>query len=93
MEPLIGLSTLWDLSERWAVQLKGDIGGIAFGSDFAWDAFALIGYRFDLFGKNNAAVFAGYRALHQDYTDGSGDDKFKWDVTLDGPILGLRIDF
>ena len=47
----------------------------------------------DLFGKNNAAVFAGYRALHQDYTDGSGDDEFKWDVTLDGPILGFRIDF
>jgi hypothetical protein len=53
----------------------------------------LIGYRFDLFGKNNSAVFAGYRALHQDYSDGSGDDKFKWDVTLDGPILGLSIGF
>jgi hypothetical protein len=94
VEPLIGLSTLWDLSERWSLQLKGDIGGIAFGSDFAWDAIGLIGYRFPLFSKeNNAAVFAGYRALHQDYTDGSGDDKFKWDVTLDGPILGLKIDF
>jgi hypothetical protein len=45
VEPLIGLSTLWDFSERWALQLRGDIGGIAFGSDFAWDAFALIGYR------------------------------------------------
>jgi hypothetical protein len=53
----------------------------------------LIGYRFDLFGKANAMVFAGYRALYQDYTDGSGDDKFKWDVTLDGPIQDLRIDF
>jgi len=54
----------------------------------------LIGYRLHLFSKEkNAAVFAGYRALQQDYTDGSGDDKFKWDVTLDGPILGLRIGF
>jgi hypothetical protein len=58
-----------------------------------WYAARLIGYRFDLFGKDTATVFAGYRALHQDYTDGSGDDKFKWDVTLDGPILGLKIDF
>ncbi len=91
MELLIGLSTLWDLSERWALQLRGDIGGIAFGSDFAWDAFGLIGYQFSLFGEDNARVLAGYRALSQDYTDGSGRNKFKWDVTLHGPILGLAI--
>ena len=85
---------VWALAADGNVTVKGiKIGGIAFGSDFAWDAIGLIGYRFDLFGNNNAAVFAGYRALHQDYTDGSGDDKFKWDVTLDGPILGLKIDF
>jgi hypothetical protein len=85
---------VWALAADGNVTVKGiKIGGIAFGSDFAWDAFALIGYRFDLFGKNNASVFAGYRALHQDYTDGSGDDKFKWDVTLDGPVLGLSWTF
>jgi hypothetical protein len=86
---------VWALAADGNVTVKGiKIGGIAFGSDFAWDAIGLIGYRFPLFSKeNNAAVFAGYRALHQDYTDGSGDDKFKWDVTLDGPILGLKIDF
>ena len=93
VEPLLGARTIWDLSERWTVTLAGDIGGVAFGSDFAWNAFGLIGYRFSLFGEDNAGVFAGYRALSQDYTDGSGDDKFKWDVTLHGPILGLSIGF
>jgi hypothetical protein len=53
----------------------------------------LIGYQFSLFGEDNARVFAGYRALSQDYTDGSGNDKFEWDVTLHGPILGLGIRF
>ena len=94
VEPLLGVRTLWDLSERWTINLAGDIGGVAFGSDFAWDAFGLVGYRFPLFSKeNNAGVFAGYRALSQDYKDGSDRDKFKWDVTLHGPILGMRFEF
>jgi len=93
VEPLVGVRTIWELSERWTATLAGDIGGVAFGSDFAWDAFGLIGYRFDLFGEKNAQAFAGYRALSQDYTDGSGRDKFQWDVTLYGPILGLVIGF
>jgi hypothetical protein len=46
-----------------------------------------------LFGEDNAGVFAGYRALSQDYTDGSGNDKFEWDVTLHRPILGFLINF
>jgi hypothetical protein len=79
------------LAANGNVTVKGiKIGGIAFGSDFAWDAVGLLGYRFPMFSKeNNATVFGGYRALYQDYTDGSGDDKFKWDVRLYGPILGL----
>ena len=93
VEPRIGARTIWNLSERWTATLAGDIGGVASGSDFAWNAFGLIGYRFSLFGKDNAGFFGGYRALSQDYTDGSGDDKFKWDVTLHGPILGLSIGF
>jgi len=93
VEPLVGARTIWDFSEAWTAILAGDIGGVAFGSDFAWDAFGLIGYRFNLFGEKNAQAFAGYRALSQDYTDGSGRDKFQWDVTLYGPILGLVIGF
>jgi hypothetical protein len=92
-EPLLGIRTIWDLNERWVLTMAGDIGGVAFGSDFAWSASGLFGYQFSLFGQDNARVFAGYRALSQDYTDGSGNDKFEWDVTLHGPILGLGIQF
>jgi len=34
VEPLLGARTIWDLSERWNITLSGDIGGVAFGSDF-----------------------------------------------------------
>jgi hypothetical protein len=93
LEPLLGIRTIWDLNERWVLTMAGDIGGVAFGSDFAWSASGLFGYQFSLFGQDNARFFAGYRALSQDYTDGSGNDKFEWDVTLHGPILGLGIRF
>jgi hypothetical protein len=94
VDPLVGARAIFDLSQRWAVSLMGDIGGFGVGSDFAWHAWGLLGYRFSLFSKdNNAAVFGGYRALSWDYTDGSGEDKFEWDVTLYGPILGLQIGF
>ena len=93
VEPLLGVRTIWDFYERWTLALAGDLGGVAFGSDFAWNVSGLIGHQFNLFGEKNAKAFAGYRALSQDYTDGSGRDKFQWDVTLYGPILGLVIGF
>jgi hypothetical protein len=94
VDPLVGTRALWDFSERWALAMEGGVGGFGVGSDFSWHAWGLLGYRFPLFSKeNNAAVFAGYRALYQDYTDGKGDDRFQWDVTLHGPILGLNIQF
>ena len=93
LEPLVGVRTIWDFYERWTLTLGGNIGGVAFGSDFAWSTSGLIGYQFNLFGEDNARVFAGYRALSQDYTDGSGNNKFEWDVTLCGPILGRLLGF
>jgi hypothetical protein len=93
VDPVVGARAIFDLSEHWVLSFNGDVGGFGVGSDFAWDAVGLIGYRFGLFGKDNATAFGGYRARYQDYTDGSGDDKFEWDVTLHGPLLGLAIGF
>ena len=44
-------------------------------------------------GKTTHGLLGGYRAMYQDYTDGSGDNKFEWNVTLHGPILGLGMVF
>jgi hypothetical protein len=93
IDPIIGLRTIWGLSERWSVTLSGDVGGFSVGSDFAWQAVGLVGYGFGLFGDDDAHVMAGYRALYQDYSNGSGANKFEWDVTVHGPILGLSVQF
>ena len=39
------------------------------------------------------AVLAGYRALGQDYSTGSGRPRFQWDTVMRGPIVGLSIRF
>jgi hypothetical protein len=94
VDPLVGARVHFDLSEHWTLSLAGSVGGFGVGSDFAWHAYGGFGYRFRLFSKqNNARVVAGYRALYQDYSDGSGDDKFAWDVMVYGPTLGLIIAF
>lgn len=93
LDPILGLRTLWQIGENWSVTALGDIGGFGVGSDFTWQAAGMVGYSFDLFGEDNARFLAGYRALYQDYSSGSGDNEFEWKMTLHGPILGLAIAF
>jgi hypothetical protein len=95
VDPIVGVRTLWELTPKWNINLLGDIGGfgISGASEFSWQAAGLVGYRFGLFGDDNANVLVGYRALYQDYKDGNGSDEFKWDMTLHGPVLGLAINF
>ena len=68
------------------------MGGFGVGSDFAWWALGLIGYQWRGAGLE-WAVLGGYKALGQDYTNGSGARRFQWDTTMHGPALGLSIRF
>jgi hypothetical protein len=94
VHPIVGIRTLWQLTPKWGVTALGEIGGfgISGASKLSWLAAGLIGYRFGLFRGDNARVLAGYRVLYQDYTDGNGRNRFKWDMTLHGPTLALAID-
>jgi hypothetical protein len=87
-EPFIGARTQFALSERWLLQVSGDIGGFGLGSDFAWQTKALIGYRFHI-GNTPTIAFAGYRALSQDFND----DGFEWDTIVHGPMIGMNFSF
>jgi hypothetical protein len=94
LDPLIGTRVLIDLPDRWALAITGNVGGFDVGSNFTWEALGTIGYRFSLFSADNNVRFtAGYRAIYQDYSEGSGSDRFEWEVTLHGPIVGLVIGF
>jgi hypothetical protein len=95
VDPVIGVRTLWPLTEKFSVTALGDIGGFGIigASEFSWQAAGLVGYRFSLLGQDNAKMLAGYRALCQDYKSGSGSNEFEWDMTMHGPVLGLALVF
>jgi hypothetical protein len=90
VDPFIGVRTIVRLTDVIDLSLRGDVGGVVTGSDFAWNVQGLLGYRFALFGAD-ATAWGGYRALGQDYDDHSGDNEFTWDMVLHGPIIGMSV--
>jgi hypothetical protein len=87
-DPFVGLRLDLGLTENWNLGFRGDIGGFGAGSEFSWQAFGGVGYRFN-FETWTMNVFAGYRAIGQDYSEGD----FTWDVVTHGPMVGLSFAF
>ena len=85
-DPLIGMRWKWGFADRWTLVARGDIGGFGIGSDIALQGLALVDWQpFDC-----VSFLAGYRAIYQDYEDGSGSDRFNYDATMHGPVLGVN---
>lgn len=91
-DPIVGGRVIYDLTDRLVLLSRSDIGGFGAGSDFTWSGLATLGYRFELFGAQ-AMALGGYRALYQDFEEGSGLNKFAWDLWLHGPIIGMVVKF
>lgn len=92
VDPIVGAKLNCPISEDWRVSVNGDVGGFGVESDLTWSATGVFGYNFDLFSVP-ATVLFGYRAYGWDYSEGSGDDRFEWDVIQHGPIIGLSLRF
>ena len=93
VDPIAGLRTIWNLGERWSLVAAGDVGGISTSDQYSAEAWGLVGYHFGLFGRTSADLFGGYRVLKQKYEKGNGRDRFDWDMTIHGPIAGLKVTF
>lgn len=89
IDPFVGLVMQADLGKNFLLTLRGDIGGFGVGADFTWNAIALLGYRI----TNSVSAWLGYRAINLDYEDGSGDDRMAYDITMQGPIIGVSFSF
>ncbi len=70
------------LSDHWDLGLYGDVG--KGGSDFTWQAFASIGYRFSW-----GSIVGGWRHLYVDYDE----DNLRIDAAITGPFLGAMFRF
>ncbi|AYD00488.1 hypothetical protein [Neorhizobium sp. NCHU2750] len=93
-DPFVGLRVNADLTERWNLFAETDIGGFDVGSRLSVNAQAYLGYRTVMMGRPTI-LRVGYRALYQDYEgdDFTGVNKFRWDVTQHGPVVGFSMRF
>jgi hypothetical protein len=72
VDPYLGLRWQWKFAEKWGTDLRGDIGGFGIGSDITWNLVGMVKFK----PWKHVGLFGGYRALYQDYSTGSGDNKF-----------------
>jgi len=89
VDPFLGLRLMADITKNLVIALRGDIGGFGVGSHFTYNASAIFGYNF----SPMVSAWLGYRILGINYEDGHGPDKFKYDVTMHGPIVGIGFRF
>jgi hypothetical protein len=92
IDPIVGGRFGVHFSPNVFLLFAGDVGGFGVGSDFAWALTGLLGYKWQS-GTVEWAILAGYKALYQDYTSGSGPQRFRWDTTMHGPVLGFSVRF
>jgi hypothetical protein len=93
VDPLVGLRLRHQFMPGQELTLSGDVGGFGVGSEFSWQAIGA--YRF-AFAKAYGADWSGmigYRALYADYSKGSGDTLYQFDMLQHGPIVGISARF
>ncbi len=92
LDPIIGAKLVLPINKQWHVATNGDVGGFGVESDLTWSVTVVLGSDVLLF-DHPATVYFGYRAIGWDFTEGSGINRFTWDVVLHGPILGFSLLF
>ncbi|WP_243361764.1 hypothetical protein [Fundidesulfovibrio terrae] len=89
VDPTVGARVLFHMTDKWTFDVRGGVGGFGISSAITWDAMAMLGYSF----WEHGTALLGYRAVGVNHSEGSGRDYFKFDATLNGPILGVAFTF
>jgi hypothetical protein len=89
VDPFIGARLAYHHSATDSFTVRADIGGFGVGSRLSWQTVAT----YDFYLGTHAAIdfdgYVGYRALSVDYVEGSGVDRYEFDVIQQGPVLGV----
>jgi hypothetical protein len=87
VDPVIGVRWVMPFAQNWGLLLRGDIGGFGVGSDFAWQARAIV----DWHPWKHWSIDTGLRAMAIDYETGSKSDHYRYDGTTWGPVIGFSL--
>ncbi len=82
---MVGARYVYPISDRWLVNLRGDVGGG--DTESSWNALAVVGWRFgsDL----DHSVLFGWRHMEVEVKN----EGVQNDLTMDGPIAGVYFGF
>jgi hypothetical protein len=80
-DPYVGGQVVVGLTRTLDWRTEASVGGFGVGCDFTWT----VGSFFDWQFSEHVSLDVGYRCLSQNYDN----DDFKWDMTLQGPWIGL----
>lgn len=88
VEPVIGIKFAWQFAQKWKLRTGGTVGGFDIGSASkqTWVINAVINYQF----ARHWSFGCGYRYFNMDYSKGSGTDKFGFDGSIDGILVGFE---
>ena len=84
-DAMIGGRFIWSISEKWNLLARADFGFL--GSNLTWNLSGLVEYK----PWKHVSLVGGYRYMDIDYDQGTGADRFKYDMSMYGPILGVNI--
>jgi len=85
IDPVAGVKFKTDLTDQYYIAGWGLIGGFGVSSSIMWDVTGGFGHQLN----DSMSMFAGYRALHDDYSN----DGFVSKITQSGPIIGGTFKF
>jgi hypothetical protein len=93
VDPFIGARLRHELAPGQSLSVRGDVGGFDAGSDFSWQVLAT--YNFNLCITTGYVLdgYLGYRALSVDYSEGTGSNRYEYDVLQQGPVVGATLRF
>lgn len=79
------------LNDKLTLSARGDLGGFGIDgcSQLSWNVELQASYRC----SDCLSIFGGYRWIDVDYTRGSGNERFRYDVQTDGPQVGVTFRF
>jgi len=91
VDPFVGLRIGRDMSYRWSIAFRGDIGGFGIGdaAQFSWQASANLGFRV----SKRVAILAGYRILEYGTIVGEGEGRNGTDLRQEGLLIGAGVGF
>lgn len=85
IDPLIGVGSTLQLSEKWGLFGTAEIGGFQVGSDLTWGL--LGGARYAV--TDTIGITFAYRHMYVDYRKGG----FVYEATQTGPVIGASFKF